>query len=397
MTNTTITHWRVFIFALTISLAPFAQAQTTDANVTVPLVVQEITCAGNDETSCEFIRDHLYLDAGQSLDEEEIRNAELRLSSLRNFKSVSIRLEKGAQRGAVIVVIEVEEASPITTESLIGGSSRMELQSGVFAARIADQNLFGEGKLADLSAMSVVPVGGEGRNEAYSVMLRYADPQLFGSSRYFAIASASWRKRRYLDVYGNFANYEAVQLDVKAGRRFGDFSYLIIGVQHRSDLDWTWGRWNSDGTFETKDAKPQPFKPSLAYGWSTEDDLNFPTRGTTLQLAAGGDYGFPLQFRKTWPATGGFWTVKVGGDPSPEYRNTFNESQLLALTYARPIAPADNIQRGRWYVEPGFSLAGYAPEGQQIHEYGIKAGFRADTRMFGLVDLYVIGSVDSQR
>ena len=397
MTNTTTTYWRVFIAVLTMSLAPFAQAQTTDENAAAPLVVQEITCAGNGNTSCEFIRDHLYAKAGQPLDEEEIRNAELRLSSLRNFKSVSIRLEKGAQRGAVIVVIEVKEASPITTESLVGASARMHLQSGVFAARIANQNLFGEGKLADLSAVAIVPVGGEGRNEANNVTLRYADPQLFDSSRYFAIARASWTKHRFLDVYGNFENYESAQLDLRVGRRFGDFSYLMFGFQHRSGLDWTWGRWNSDGTFETKDAKPQPFKPSLAYGWSTEDDLHFPTQGTTLQLAAGGDYGSPLQFRKTWASSVGFWTIKVGGDPSPEYRNTFGENQLFALTYARPIAPGDNILRGRWYVEPGFSFAGNTPQGQQVHEYGIKAGFRADTRTFGLVDLYMIGSVGSQQ
>jgi len=110
-----------------VSLAGAQDEQTTGSD---PLIVQEVTCAGNAHTSCDFIREHLYLQAGQPLDEEEIRNAELRLSSLRNFKSVSIRLEKGAQRGAVTVVMEVEEASPITTESLLGASSRMNRQGG---------------------------------------------------------------------------------------------------------------------------------------------------------------------------------------------------------------------------------------------------------------------------
>jgi len=376
---------------------PLASAQDEQTTGSGPLVVQEITCAGNENTSCEFIRDNLYLKAGQPVDEEEIRNAELRLSSLRNFKSVSIRLEKGAQRGAVIVVMEVEEASPITTETLLGASSRMNRQGGVFAGRIANQNLFGQGKLAELSATSVVPIGGDGYNEGYDVKLRYADPHLFDSRRYFAIASAGWRKHRFLDVYGNYNYLETAQLDLKVGRRFGDFSYVILGARYRPNLEWTWGTWNSDGTFETKDAHPKSLQPNLAYGWSSEDDLHFPTQGTTLQLAAGGDYGSPLQFRKTWPTSVGFWTFKVGGDPSPEYRNTFNESQLIALSFARSVAPGDNIQRGRWYVEPGFSFAGNTNEGEQVYEYGIKAGFRAETRMFGLVDLYVIGSVDSER
>ena len=38
--------------------------------------------AGNAHTSCDYILEHLYLQAGQPLVEEEIRNAELRLSSL---------------------------------------------------------------------------------------------------------------------------------------------------------------------------------------------------------------------------------------------------------------------------------------------------------------------------
>jgi len=383
--------------ALLLFHVPLAGAQDEQTTGSDPLIVQEVTCAGNAHTSCDFIREHLYLQAGQPLDEEEIRNAELRLSSLRNFKSVAIRLEKGAQRGAVIVVMEVEEASPITTESLLGASSRMNRQGGVFAGRIADQNLFGKGKLADLSVASVIPISGDGYNEAYGVTLRYADPHLFDSSRYFAIASAGWRKNRFLDVYGNYNNLETAQFDLKLGRRFGDFSYVILGVRYRPNLEWTWGRWNSDGTFETEDAHPHPFSPNLAYGWSTEDDLHFPTQGTTLQLAAGGDYGSPIQFRKTWPTSVGFWTFKVGGDPSPEYRNTFNESQLIALSFARSVTPGDDIQRGRWYIEPGFSIAGNTNEGDRVYEFGIKAGFRAETHMFGLVDLYVIGSVDSQR
>ena len=73
----------------------------------------------------------------------------------------------------------------------------------MFAGRLAHQNLFGEGKFADLKAVAVIP-STVGTNESYDVSLRYVDPQLFGSRRYFAIASARWRERRYEDIYGNF-------------------------------------------------------------------------------------------------------------------------------------------------------------------------------------------------
>ncbi|HEV7606831.1 MAG TPA: hypothetical protein VGO61_05810 [Steroidobacteraceae bacterium] len=401
-TQTTLSR-RASIATLLLCFAWFANAQTGQTTGADPLVVQEVTCAGNEQTSCEFIRDHLYLRAGQPLDEEEIRNAELRLSWLRNFQSVKIRLERGAQRGAVIVVIEVEEASAIATEWLLGASSRFESQRGVFAGRVAHQNLFGTGKIAEISAVALMPVAGEAVNESYDVALRYADPQLFGSSRYFAVASANWRKRRYVDTYGNFGALDAGQLELTLGRRIADFSYFTYTVTFRPDNDWVAGRYRSDGSFVI--TTPESFSKrasTLTYGWSTEDDLNFPTQGSTLQITAGGDYepGSPVgrshfQFRKTWPSSRAYWTVKVGGDPSPEYRKSFGESQLLALSYARPVKTGEQIQRGRWYIEPGLALKGYTSSGTLFYEYGFKAGFRADTRTFGLVDLYLIATKDA--
>ena len=385
---------RLGLPTLFLLLATFAHAQV--APVPTPLVVQDVVCAGNAHTSCDFIRDHLYLHAGDALDEDEIRNAELRMTALRTFESVKIHLEKGAQRGAAIVVIEVTEAEPISTESLFGASSRRDSTRAVFAGRVAHQNLFGEGKIADLSVLAVVPVRGDSRVEAYNLTARYIDPQLFGSSRWFGIAGVGASRVHQENVYGNYSSLDTSQLDVRVGRRIADFSYLTIGLRYRPDLDWTWGRWESDGAFRTMDAHPHPVRPNIAYGWSTEDDLYFPTHGSTLHVSAGDD-GIPIQFRKTWSAFGGWGTLKLGGDPRPEYRGTFSESELLALTYARTVAVGDDIKRGRWYVEPGIGFVGYAPGGRSVYEYGLKAGFRADTRLFGLVDFYVLGRKDTIR
>ncbi len=401
MKNSKLLH-TLSIAATLLLLAPVAAAQADQTTGGAALIVQEVTCAGNAHTSCDFIRDHLYLKAGAPLDEEQIRNAELRLRALRNFAAVNIRLDRGAERGAVIIVIEVEESSPIAMEWLLGASSWPDSQRGVFAGRIAHQNLFGKGKIADLSAIALVPVGGDAFNEAYDVTLRYADPELFDSSRYFAVASARWRKRRYEDKYGNFGSLDAGQLELSIGRRFGDFSYFTYGITFRPGNDWIAGRWKSDGTFVM--TSPESFSrraSKLAYGWSSEDDLHFPTQGSTLQITAGGDYdpSAPegrqhFQFRQTWRSSSAYWTLKVGGDPSPEYRSSFGENQLLALSYARPVAPGDVVQRGRWYVEPGFALKAYSSSGSRLFEYGLKAGFRADTRTFGLVDLYLLATED---
>jgi outer membrane protein assembly factor BamA len=377
-----------------------ALAQAVGGPSSAELQVQDIRCEGNEKVSCDFIRGHLHLSPGAALDEDEIRNAELRLSALRYFDSVAIHLEKGAQRGAVIVVIEVAENSPLVTETIAGGSSRLEVGHALVGSRIAHQNLFGEGKLADLTAVASVPTGGPGRNESYSVSLRYVDPLMFDSRRWFGIAAAGWNKFDFEDQYGNFAHTEALSLGATAGWRFADFSYLSGGVSYRPSVELSSGRWLRDGTFEVRDGRNLDYGFEITYGWNSEDDLLFPTQGSTLEVSVGavhGDatewgIGWP-QFRKTWSWLDAYWTLKIGGDPSPEYQFSISENQELAVTYARPVRAGNNVRRARWYIEPGYGQPVWTGD-HHVYEYGLKVGFRADTRAFGYVDLYLMGSVD---
>jgi outer membrane protein assembly factor BamA len=385
-------------------LAGNASAQEPHVVPTSP-AVQEIRCAGNVRTSCDFLRGHLYLRVGDVLDEEQIRNAELRLAAQGNFESARVRLEKGSQRGDVVVVIDVTESRAIATEWMAGGSSRLESTRAVVGGRLANQNLFGRGKYLDLSALAVMPLGGDGETESYDVVLRYADPHLFDSRRWFGMASASFRKAEYSDGYGNYSRSQFPQFSLSLGRRLGDFSYFLAGVSYRPGLDWQYRRWQSDGTYIVSSPEDDyEFNTNLAYGWSNEDDLHFPTQGSTFQLAAGGDYGSRspyrrshVQFRKTWQRHDAWWTLKIGGDPSPEYRNSFDESQFLSVTYARPVAGGSEIRRGRWYIEPGVNSVAYSSSGDSVVEAGLKIGWRLDTRTFGVVDFYLIGSADVAR
>lgn len=384
--------------ALLLPAMTFAQADTPSPEL---LQVEDVRCAGNQQTSCDYIREHLYLQRGSVLNEEEIRNAQLRLSASQNFDSIRIHLEKGSRRGTVIVVIEVRENSPIAIESIVGGSFRMDREAGIVGSRIAHQNLFGRGKYAELSAVAVVPFSDGSHVEGYEIWLRYADPQLFNSRRWFGVAAAGWRKHDAVDSYGNFSHLDTAQFDLSAGWRFANFSYLKFGASYRPDIDWQFGTWEDDGVFDYTVGDEYEFTLNIAYGWSSEDDLQFPTQGSTFQIAAGGDYGSSspqqfshVQFRKTWSWLDAYWTVKIGGEPIPEYRGLFAETQFIALTYARPLPAGDNVIRGRWYVEPGLSVPGYSDTGEGIVEAGLKLGYRADTRLFGVVDLYLMGSVD---
>jgi outer membrane translocation and assembly module TamA len=390
------------IAALCLVWSAWASAQTA---LPEPLVVQEVTCAGNESYSCDFIREHLYLRPGAPADEEEIRNAELRLSALRNFKSVSIRLEKGAQRGAVIVVIQVEEANPVHMEWVLGASLGPNLQYGNIAGRVSHHNLFGRGKVGEIRAQAFAPLASDGATaEGYDFSLSYADPQLFGSRRYFGIASAGLTSNRFEGIDGNFGDFDAAQFSLGVGRRFGDFSYVMLELSHHPSSDWSYGWWNSDPVFQIAEHHGRGTKATLVYGWSTEDDQYFPTQGSALQLAVRRDFGANvpdrysfLRFRKTWPMVGGYGSFKFGGEPTSEYRTTFAPGQLLSFVYSHPITPGDSIERGRWYVEPGITGLSTSSLGGTRIGYGLKAGFRAETRQFGLIEFYVIGIAESVR
>lgn len=381
-------------------LAPFtAIAQSSDES---RIEVENLQCRGNVATPCDFILGYVYLNRGDPLDEMELSNAQLRLATLRVFKSVDIHLEKGSARGKALVVIEVVEADPIVTEWLLGASYRLGSFRSVTAGRLTHQNLFGTGKFADLSVATTQPLNGP-REEGYTAALRYADPHLFGSRLYFGIVTASYVEGKGKSRYGNFADNTMLRFGTTLGRRLWDFSYVSIGYGYRARLEQFRGGWQSDGTFEFKDERNRHAFDVL-YGWNSEDDIYFPTRGSSFQTGIGWNTGsddpsseLDLQFRKTWPALDGYVSLKVGGDPSPEYRQTFNESQLLTVSYARPVAPGDLVRRGRWYVEAGYNGAGYKEGGRVINELGLKVGIRLETSTLGLIDLYILGTEDPAR
>ncbi len=389
---------------LTLLLA-VAAANGAHASKESDLQVQNVECRGNHSTSCDFIRSHLNLSAGMPLSEVELRNAQLRLSSLRNFEAVDVRLEKGKQRNAVVVVIEVTEASPITTESLVGLSSRLDATRSVVAGRIAHQNLFGAGKTLDLAAVAATPLAGEPYDEQYEVHLRYSDPNLFGSDSYFAVARASWINASRRDIYGNFSDFEGAEIDLRVGRRFGDFSYLTLSATFRPNPRWVTGEWDFGGPTDFDvTIRDRQHGYGLIYGWNSEDDLYFPTRGFSFHIGAGWDFGSGspanrshVQFRQTWQLENSLLTLKLGGSPSPEYRTSFDDSQLLSISYGRPLQASDGVKRGRWYIEPGVGAAGYTSANERIYEVGIKAGVRLDTTAFGIVDFYLIATQDPQR
>ncbi len=376
-------------------------ARTVESDT--PLVVQDIQCRGNLSTACSFIRGHLYLAPGAQLDEREVENAKLRLSALSNFKSVDIHLERGSEKGRVILVIEVAEADPLSLALVLGTSLRRNPDVQTVAARVGDHNLWGAGKTLDLLVVGDLQLS-HLANKEYATRLEYFDPQLLGSRRYFLATGVFYSGATSSDspFAGGVHDNKDGGVDVSFGRRFGSFSYATIGYRYLFNSNGN-GRYVNpalrnhylafDGNLTTlTDSFSRVVL--LTYGRNSEDDGAFPTRGWMFHLydnwapAEHQHYsGAEARITFSW-GDNSYWTLQTR--PFNDFNAPFEDDLGTSITYAHTISRSgffEGIQRGRWYVGPGLTVINH-----NHVEIGIKAGIRAETRHFGLINLYVIGS-----
>lgn len=385
---------------------------TAQAAADSPLVIEDLQCRGNTATSCAYILSYMYLSAGNAVDEEEIRNAQFRLSALPNFTSVRIFLEKGSERGKAILVVEVAEANPLFTEALAGIANR---GAHALAFRIGHQNLFGSGERLEFTASARIPVDGPTERDSTVLRLQYIDPTLFGAERWFFSASALHFDGRFDTRFGDVLKTDETGLDISIGRRLFDFSYVSLGYRYLFDgsFDTTFVR---DDGFVEVDRNDYSRQILFEYGWNSEDDPYFPTQGGRLSaslafaltdMRTSNDPDFDpddeafglveLGYRHTWRfAEDNYLRLEIGAAPGTESRPSLEEDDGLTLAYERTL-PArglfSGIERGRWYVEAKY-ISFAISEGSSIHEVGLKAGLRLDTKRFGIVELYLLGTAE---
>jgi outer membrane protein assembly factor BamA len=397
--------------ALILAFAPrIGVAQTSDDAAksptgaeAPPLIVEDLQCRGNVATACDFILRHVYLGPGDRIDEIELQNAKLRLSALPNFRSVDIYLQKGAARGQAVVIVEVVEGDAIVGELAIGTSARFYSVSQIVAGRVSYQNLFGTGKILDLTVAGRIPLA-EITQKGVFAEVRYIDPQLFGSQRYYFTAGVSYEDAFFGESSTDpIVDSRLLGLNLSVGRRLWDFSYVSLGYQNRPLIERV-VRKRKDGIdrLETID---DTAIGGIFFGWNTEDDPHFPTLGSALSVGFSGwtwngnsgndENALTLQYRRTWRSEdNAFWSFRFGGAPNAEYRSALGEELGIGFQYARQLR-GENLfgaRRGRWYVEAGGGYLYYTPEDGFEMEVAIKAGVRFDTQSFGVVNLFVIGS-----
>jgi hypothetical protein len=137
----------------------------------VRYVLEGIVVSGNTRTKAHTVRKFIPLKQGDFLDPEspELVATEWRLMGTGWFDSVDIRLERGAEHGYVVLVVEVKERNTIVIEQLVAGLSegvRNTTDSGRtlfpwLGFKITETNLAGLGiRLSGTALVSEFQQGG---------------------------------------------------------------------------------------------------------------------------------------------------------------------------------------------------------------------------------------------
>jgi outer membrane protein insertion porin family len=105
--------------------------------------IERIRIVGLGRTRDAEVRRHLLVAEGELLDEERVLLSRLRLLQLGWFSRVETRVERGSERGLVVLVVAVTERNTLIVTDLIIGSTKPEPIYGGLG--LSQQNFLGRG------------------------------------------------------------------------------------------------------------------------------------------------------------------------------------------------------------------------------------------------------------
>jgi outer membrane protein assembly factor BamA len=274
-------------------------------------VIERIELRGLSRTRPEAVRRHLLFEEGEILDPERVLLSRLALLQLGWFSRVETHVERGTERGKVLVVFDlVERNTLIVTDLVIGSTPPQPLYGGL---GLSQQNFLGQG--LGLSGAFVYGGSAAGRSNEpnrYAVRAGFFAPDLWlPHLRLVAGASALFLRGEELTCP-----------DVKCAEFTGDFGAaprtryqraggeLLLGVR-----PGPFERLSASYRFERIHAirlgLAPGVGPAIHEGWSnlaaltgayevdTRDDFFYPTEGfhalgqvTLASRLVGGDYEY---------------------------------------------------------------------------------------------------------
>lgn len=257
-------------------------------------IIEGIEILGNDRTVRGFILAQLRIAEGELVDESAIEVARIRLLSTGFFRSVSFHLQRGSERGKVLLVVTVQERSTLQLENIAFGFGPGNVP--FFAAGLSERNFLGRG----VSVGGVAAVG-EGRR---ALELRLFVPSLSGTRLQLA-ASALWLVgREFIEEAESAPQLEYERLGGTLGLGFGSGPAQRISLVYRLEAVTTESLPNLDPALLRRAPSilaDASVLSTLTATWErdTRNDAFAPSRGTRWALSAelgssilGSDYEF---------------------------------------------------------------------------------------------------------
>ncbi|HET6436732.1 MAG TPA: BamA/TamA family outer membrane protein [Anaeromyxobacter sp.] len=274
-------------------------------------LIEHIELRGLRHTRPEAVRRHLLVEEGEILDPERVLLSRLALLQLGWFSRVESHVERGSERGKVLVFFDVVERNTlIVTDLVIGSTPSQPVYGGL---GLSQQNFLGQG--LGLSGAFVYGGAPEGRRrdpDRYAVRAGFFAPDL-PLPRLRLVAGVNWLVLRgeelscpdirCEDFVGNFGSaprirYQRRGFEGLVGVRPGPFERLSIAYRLEQVTSTRLGLAPGQGP-PIHDGRSVLAALTASYEIDTRDDFFYPTEGfhalAQVGLAsrlAGGDYEF---------------------------------------------------------------------------------------------------------
>lgn len=139
--------------------------------------IERIQISGLDHVREDEVRRRLLVSEGELLDDERVLLSRLRLLQVGWFSRVETRVERGSERGLVVLVVEVTERNTILVTDLILGSTGPQPVYGGFG--VSQQNFLGRGfGLSGAFVYGGSPSGRPGDPDRFAVRASFFAPDL---------------------------------------------------------------------------------------------------------------------------------------------------------------------------------------------------------------------------
>jgi outer membrane protein insertion porin family len=278
-------------------------------------VVERIRLDGLEHTRPSEVRRHLSLAEGEVLDDKAVLLSRLRLLQLGWFSRVETRVEKGSERGLVVLVFDFKERNTLVVSDLVLGSTGPQPFYGGLG--LSQNNFLGLG----LGLSGAFVYGGAPAEQPlaparFALRGAFFDPdlELARLPLVFGVSALALRGEEltcsdpecsvYRGHYGGAPRlrYDRLGGELTVGIRPGPFERLLAGYRlERVGAQAIAGDGRDPGTAGPNVRRGRSILSALTatYDRDTRNDLFFPTDGTRLALnivfgsqALGGDYEY---------------------------------------------------------------------------------------------------------